>query len=112
MKLIIREYVSKDGCNYFRKWLSSLDASIRARVQARIFRFEEGNLGDHRLIGGNVWEARMMFGPGYRIYFGKEGHLVILLLLGGVKSSQTEDIRKAQHLWNEYKEATRYGTAN
>jgi len=111
MKLIIREYVSKNGGDYFRKWLSSLDAPIRARIQARIFRFETGNIGDHQFVGGGVWEARLMFGPGYRIYFGKEDRSIILLLLGGDKSSQAKDIRKAQHLWNEYKEATHYGAA-
>jgi len=53
-----------------------------------------GNLGDHKSIGGGLWEARVMFGPGYRIYYGKEGLSIILLLLGGDKSSQAGDIRK------------------
>jgi putative addiction module killer protein len=104
MKLTIKEYVSADGRRYFREWLDSLSIPVRARIQARILRFETGNLGDHRLVGEGVWEARIMFGPGYRIYFGKEGRSIILLLLGGDKSSQAADIRKARRLWREYQE--------
>ena len=104
MKLTIREYVSADGRSYFREWLDSLAIPVRARIQARVLRFETGNLGDHKSIGEGVWEARVMFGPGYRIYFAKEGRAIILLLLGGDKSSQTGDIRKARRLWKEYLE--------
>jgi putative addiction module killer protein len=71
-----------------------------------------GNLGDHTSIGGGLWEARVMFGPGYRIYFGKEGLSVILLLLGGDKSPQARDIRKARWLWKEYLEVTQHGTTH
>ena len=66
-------------------------------------RFEMGNLGDHKLIGKGVWEARLPFGPGYRVYFAKEGSSIILLLLGGDKASQGKDIRRAQQLWAEYR---------
>jgi putative addiction module killer protein len=104
MKLNIREYVSLDGRSYFREWLDSLTIPVRARIQARVLRFENGNLGDHKSVGDGVWEARVMFGPGYRIYFGKEGRSIILLILGGDKSSQAVDIRKAQRLWKEYLE--------
>jgi putative addiction module killer protein len=104
MKLTIREYVSADGRSYFREWLDSLAVAIRARIQARVLRFEIGNLGDHKSVGEGVWEARVMFGPGYRIYFGKEGRSIIVLLLGGDKSSQAGDIRKARQLWKEYLE--------
>jgi putative addiction module killer protein len=104
MKLTIREYVSADGRSYFREWLDSLAVIVRARIQARILRFETGNLGDHKSVGEGVWEVRIMFGPGYRIYFGKEGRSIILLLPGGDKSSQARDIRKSQRLWKEYLE--------
>ncbi len=104
MKLTIREYVSADGRGFYREWLDSLAVAARARIQARILRFETGNLGDHKAVGEGVWEARIMFGPGYRFYFGKESHSTIVLLIGGDKSSQTRDIRKAQRLWKEYLE--------
>jgi putative addiction module killer protein len=104
MKLTIREYVSAEGRSYFREWLDSLGVPVRARIQARVLRFETGNLGDHKSVGEGIWEARVMFGPGYRIYFGKEGRSVILLLVGGDKSSQSADIRRARRLWREYLE--------
>ena len=66
-KLTIREYLAPDGGNPFRRWLERLDRPTRARVQARILRFEMGNLGDHKTVGGGVWEARLAFGSGYRI---------------------------------------------
>ena len=112
IKPTIREYLSADGRSYFREWLDALDFPVRARIQARIFRFETGNLGDHKSVGRGVREARVMFGPVYRIYFGKESRSVIVLLLGGDKSSQARDIRKAQILWKEYLEVTQHGTAN
>jgi len=103
-KLTIKEYASAEGRSFFREWLDSLNARMRARIQARVFRFETGNLGDHRFVGKGVWEAKIMFGPGFRLYFGKEDRTIILLLLGGDKSSQTGNIRKAQRLWKEYLE--------
>ena len=112
MKLTIREYLSADGRSYFREWLDPLAITVKARIQARILRFEMGNLGDHKAIGGGVLEARIMFGPGYRIYFGKESSSIILLLLGGDKASQKRDIRKAQFLWKEYLEVTHHGTTD
>ena len=104
MKLIIREYLSTEGRNYFREWIDSLAVTVKARIQARILRFETCNLGDTKSVGAGVWEARIMFGPGYRIYFGKEGRSIILLLLGGDKSSQAGDIQKAQRIWKKYLE--------
>jgi putative addiction module killer protein len=109
MKLTIREYLTPDGRNPFRDWLDQLEVLARARIQARVLRFEMGNLGDHKSVGGAVWEARLPFGPGYRIYFGKDGPSIILLLLGGDKASQTEDIRQAQRFWVQYREGTRHG---
>lgn len=66
MKLTIREYLTPDGKSLFRDWLDTLDVPVRARVQARVLRFEIGNLGDLKAVGGGVWEARLAFGPGYR----------------------------------------------
>ena len=107
--LSIREYVADDGETPFREWLATLDTAIRARVQARVLRFELGNLGDHKSIGAGVWEARLVFGPGYRLYFGKEGRSTIVLLFGGAKSSQRTDVRRAHRLWRDYLGVNRHG---
>lgn len=105
----VREYLAADGTSPFREWLNSLDLAIRARIQARVLRFSTSNLGDHKSVGGGVWEARVMFGPGYRIYFARVGQRVVLLLLGGDKTSQGKDIRRAQGFWRDYLEATARG---
>lgn len=107
--LTVREYLTVDGKNPFRAWLDTLDVTPRARIQARILRFSTGNLGDHKTVGAGVWEARVVFGPGYRIYFGKAGQELILLLLGGDKASQSRDVSRAQQFWKDYVEATRHG---
>ena len=68
----------------------------------RVVRFETGNLGGHKGVGGGVLEARVMFGPGYRIYFGQDGATLVLLLVGGSKGTQAKDIRRAQQYWRDY----------
>ncbi len=111
MKLVIREYLTAEEKSPYRAWLDPLPPSVRARVQARVLRFEMGNLGDHKSVGGGVWEARLAFGPGYRIYFGKVGRSVVLLLVGGQKGSHAKDIERAQGYWANYLEATKHGKA-
>jgi putative addiction module killer protein len=100
--LKVREFVDQQGRSPFREWLESLDTAIKARIQARILRIESGNLGDHKSVGDGVMELRFDFGPGYRVYFGMDGKTVVLLLIGGDKSSQRRDIKRAQELWSEY----------
>ena len=89
-RFVVREYVEKRGRIPFRDWLAELDKATRARVQARILRFETGNLGDHKDVGAGVLEARLDFGPGYRAYFGRKGRELVLLLLGGDKGTHKE----------------------
>ena len=67
MKLAVNEYITSAGWSPFRGWLDLLEVAVRARIQARIVRFELGNLGDHKALGGGVWEARFTFGAGYRL---------------------------------------------
>lgn len=110
-KLTIREYVTAQGTSRFRTWLGRLDVAVRARIQARVLRFETGNLGDHRAVGPGVWEARCDFGPGYRICFAKAEATILLLLLGGDKASQQTDIRNAQRYWSDYLEVMTRGTS-
>jgi putative addiction module killer protein len=109
MKLVIREYLTAQGTSPYREWLGKFDTKVRARIQARVLRFETGNLGDHKSLGSGVWEARLDFGPGYRVYFGKEGASAVLLLVGGDKSSQAKDIRIAQEHWADYKKRGQNG---
>lgn len=108
--LRIREFLTPQGQSPYRTWLTTLDPAVRARVQARVLRFETGNLGDHKTAGGGVWEARLPFGPGYRLYFGKVGASVILLLLGGDKSTQKSDMKRARQYWVAYQEGANHGT--
>lgn len=83
----------------FDEWLSKLrDAKGKARIIARIRSAELGNLGDVEPVGEGVSEMRVHYGPGYRVYFKKRGSLLIILLLGGDKSSQNRDIKKAKAL--------------
>jgi len=102
-KIRIQEYTKVDGKNPFREWLEDLDKSTAARIQARVFRFETGNLGDAKHLQTEVWEARFDIGPGYRLYFGRDGLTVVVLLCGGDKSSQSKDIGRAKVFWDDYK---------
>ncbi len=83
-------------------WLHSLSRQYRARVFARLDRVETGNLGDCKSVGDGVFELRLPFGAGYRIYFGEVGTTIVLLLCGGDKSSQKNDVAKAKEYWNMY----------
>jgi putative addiction module killer protein len=74
-----------------------------------VLRFSTGNLGDQKSVGRGGWEARVMFGPGYPIDFAKDGAQLVLLLLGGDKSTQTADVARAQESWKAYQEGKRRG---
>lgn len=101
-KKIIHEFLRGDGTSPYREWIDKLDISARARIQARVLRFEGGNIGDSKSVGDGVWEARFYFGPGYRLYLGFDGINIVLLLLGGDKKSQRRDIEQAKIFWREF----------
>ena len=97
-------YQRSDGSSPFESWLKSLkDEQGRAIIRARLERVELGNLGNSRSLGGGVFELKIHYGPGYRLYFGCDGPKIVVLLCGGDKSSQKRDITKAKVLWEEYK---------
>ena len=81
--------------------LNSLDKISKIRVLKRISRLEIGNLGDYKMIEAGLYELRFFFGSGYRVYFGMLGDAVVLLLCGGDKSHQADDIKKAITYWKE-----------
>ena len=83
----------------FIVWLDNLfDVIARAKIQARIQRLLEGNPGNVKSVGEKVFEMKIDFGPGYRIYYSKRGRQIVVLLIGGNKSTQSKDIKLAQHL--------------
>ena len=102
MRWEVREYLSHRGDSPFSDWLSNLDPRTRGRIRARINRIRSGNFGNCKRLGSKIWELKLDFGPGYRVYFGRIGRLVVLLLCGGDKSTQTQDINVAEALWKDY----------
>ena len=89
----------------YREWLDRLrDQAGRARILVRVDRLIHGNPGDHRNLQGGVSELKIDFGPGYRVYYTQRGEQLLLLLIGGDKSSQAKDIAKAQQLAKDFEE--------
>lgn len=101
---VIKIFYQENGKAPYSEWIKTLDSSIRARVAARIARFEDGHFGDYKAVGGGVFEARFFFGSGYRIYFSVHSGEIILLLTGGDKSTQTDDLEKAKEYLKTYLE--------
>lgn len=98
------EYEDKTGRNAFAQWMEKLDTKAFARVVAVITRMRHGNFGDVKPVGSGVSERRIDYGPGYRVYFSRDGQKLVILLGGGTKSRQNKDIIAAQKSWAEYKE--------
>lgn len=99
----IQNYVTTDGRSPFEEWVDSLrDVKAASQIDNRLRRVKLGNLGDYRSVGEGVFELRIDCGPGYRIYFGQVGITIVLLLCGGDKSTQAQDIRKAKEYWRDY----------
>lgn len=97
------EYVDDENQCPFRQWIESLNNPAATRAAIATARMEEGNLGDHHGVGQGVFEHRIHSGPGYRIYFGRDGDKLIVLLGGGTKRRQNRDIKNAQRIWAAYK---------
>lgn len=96
-------YETEDGKQPFQSWLNDLrDVKGRAIIRKRLNRVRLGNLGDTRGLGNGLYEFRIDFGPGYRIYFGEDGDKIVVLLIGGDKGTQEKDIQKARSYWEDY----------
>ena len=99
----IREYVDDRGRSPFGRWFDGLDAGAAAKVRTALARMESGNLSNVKGVGSGVLERRLHIGPGYRVYFARDGDTLIVLLGGGTKERQQRDIEDARDLWREYK---------
>jgi putative addiction module killer protein len=99
----IRGYVDESGRRCFAVWFEGLDAPAAARVTIALTRMERGNFLNAKAVGAGVFEYRIDFGPGYRVYFGKDGERLIILVGGGTKKRQQKDIDTAQARWADYK---------
>ena len=99
----IREYLDPSGRSPFGRWFARLNAPAAAKVTTAVVRIEQGNLSNIKGVGAGVHESRIEFGPGYRIYFGKDGETIVILPGGGIKKRQTKDILAAQECWIDYK---------
>jgi len=98
-------YADADGKDHFGRWLESLsDVQAQARVSARLIRLHRGNFGDCRAVGEGVWEIRIDWGPGYRVYYAIAGKQAILLCEGGDKRTQATDIQRAIARWKDWQQ--------
>jgi len=105
--LEIRYYVAADGRQPFAEWFADLEPVARAKVTRAIARLEQGNVSNVKSVGEGVLEVRIDFGPGYRVYFGRDGEALVILLTGGTKKRQQRDIDAAHAYWRDYKQGKR-----
>ena len=101
--LSVLEYIGRAGSSPFAGWFQALDGAAAAKVTTAVRRLELGNFSNVKGVGAGVFEYRIDFGPGYRVYFGKQGDTVVILLGGGTKKRQDRDIAIAQERWADYK---------
>ena len=103
----IRYYMASEGRQPFGEWFTDLDAVARAKVTRAVVRLEQGSFSNVKSVGEGVFEYRIDFGPGYRVYFGQDGQTLVILLTGGTKKRQQRDIDEAHAYWRDYKESKR-----
>lgn len=101
--LEVRYYFKLNGGSPFADWFNDLDPQARAKVTTAIARLEQGNLSNVKGVGEGVLEYKIDFGPGYRVYFGRDGEVLVILLMGGTKKRQQRDIETAKVMWADYK---------
>ena len=106
-KLVIQEYVRANGKSPFGEWFRRLDPVAAAKITVVLEKIEAGNLSNVKPLGEGISEYKLDWGPGYRVYFGKDGATLIILLGGGTKRRQPDDIAEAQSAWTEYKNRKR-----
>jgi putative addiction module killer protein len=98
-------YADANGNEPYTQWIKRLrDIKARQKIIMRRSRVQQGNYGDYKNLGGGVCELKIDFGPGYRVYFGEDGHTRVIFLCGGDKSTQSQDIENARSYWKRYLE--------
>jgi putative addiction module killer protein len=102
-RIVIFEYVDSSGWSPFERWFNDLNAAAAARAVVALYRLEQGNFSNVEGVGAGVFEYKIDFGPGYRIFFGKDGERIIILLGGSGKKRQNAAIAAAQEAWAKYK---------
>jgi putative addiction module killer protein len=102
------EYLDMNGNSPFGKWISRLHVHAAVKITTALYRMEQGNFSNAKSVGGGVFEYKVDFGPGYRIYFGQDGNVLIILLNGGTKQRQHLDIERSRELWADYKTRKRW----
>ena len=100
----IREYNDRGGRSPFREWYDGLNSDAARKVTTALYRVGLGNFSNAKSVGAGVYECKINFGPGYRVYFGKEGEQTVILLGGGTKQRQQNDIKLALERWVDYKQ--------
>jgi putative addiction module killer protein len=95
----LREYLGRDGRKLFGDWFDRLNSEAARKVTVALYRLGLGNFSNVKSVGGGVFEYRIDFGPGYRVYFGKGGERIVILLMGGTKKRQQDDIAFAGDCW-------------
>lgn len=109
--MVILEYESEDGKSPFAAWFDALPAAAAAKVAVVLLRMGNGNFGDSKSVGKGVMERRIDVGPGYRVYFARDGDLIVILLAGGSKKRQNDDVEAAQARWEDYRNRKKKGGA-
>lgn len=105
----VMEYENEDDQHPFSRWFASLNVQAALKVRTAIARMENGNFSNVKSVGQGVSEYRLNFAAGYRIYVGKDGNRLVILLGGGTKKRQSRDIEAAQRHWKDYKTRKRKG---
>lgn len=107
--VIIKEFIDSKGKSHFASWFDNLDVQAAVKITAALSRIENGNFSNVKSVGSGVYEYVINYGPGYRIYFGKDRKNLVILLGGGSKKKQQNDIDKAKTLWKAYKKEKKKG---
>ena len=100
----LQEYLDEKGRSPFENWFNRINAQAAAKVTTALVRLESGNTSNTKSLGSGVYELKIDYGPGYRVYFGYDGLKVVVLLAGGTKKRQEKDIETAKKRWTNYKE--------